>query len=129
MIQSAAELLKCKSFNENHILFELFYSEASEKTTVSSKNSKATIIYDDETLSLEVPENMTILDAALQKNIDVPYSCQGGVCSSCIAKVSSGSASMLQNNILTDSEIKEGLVLTCQAVPKTQEITVDFDDV
>jgi ring-1,2-phenylacetyl-CoA epoxidase subunit PaaE len=129
MIQSATELLKDKSFNENQILFELFYSEASEKTTVSSKNSKATIIYDDETLSLEVPKNMTILDAALQKNIDVPYSCQGGVCSSCIAKVSSGSASMLQNNILTDSEIEEGLVLTCQAVPKTQEITVDFDDV
>ena len=129
MIQSATELLKGKSFNENQILFELFYSEASEKTIVSSKNSKATIIYDDETLTLEVPENMTILDAALQKNIDVPYSCQGGVCSSCIAKVSSGSASMLQNNILTDSEIEEGLVLTCQAVPKTQEITVDFDDV
>jgi len=129
MIQSATELLKGKSFNENQILFELFYSKASEKTTVSSKNSKATIIYDDETLSLEVPENMTILDAALQKNIDVPYSCQGGVCSSCIAKVSLGSASMLQNNILTDSEIEEGLVLTCQAVPKTQEITVDFDDV
>jgi len=129
MILSATELLKDKSFNENQILFELFYSEASQKTTVLSKNSKATIIYDDETLSLEVPENMTILDAALQKNIDVPYSCQGGVCSSCIAKVSSGSASMLQNNILTDSEIKEGLVLTCQAVPKTQEITVDFDDV
>jgi len=129
MIQSATKLLKDKSFNENQILFELFYSEASEKTTVTSKNSKATIIYDDETLSLEVPENMTILDAALQKNIDVPYSCQGGVCSSCIAKVSSGSASMLQNNILTDSEIEEGLVLTCQAVPKTQEITVDFDDV
>jgi ring-1,2-phenylacetyl-CoA epoxidase subunit PaaE len=129
MIQSATELLKDKSFNENQILYELFYSKASEKTTVSSKNSKATIIYDDETLSLEVPENMTILDAALQKNIDVPYSCQGGVCSSCIAKVSSGSASMLQNNILTDSEIEEGLVLTCQAVPKTQEITVDFDDV
>ena len=129
MIQSATKLLKGKSFNENQILFELFYSEASEKITVSSKNSKATIIYEDETLSLEVPENMTILDAALQKNIDVPYSCQGGVCSSCIAKVSSGSASMLQNNILTDSEIEEGLVLTCQAIPKTKEITVDFDDV
>ena len=129
MIQSATELLKSESFNENQILYELFYSEASEKNTVSSKNSKATIIYDDETLTLEVPKNMTILDAALQKNIDVPYSCQGGVCSSCIAKVSSGSASMLQNNILTDSEIEEGLVLTCQAVPKTQEITVDFDDV
>ena len=129
MIQSAIELLKSESFKENQILYELFYSEASKKTAVPSKSSKATIIYDDETLSLEVPENMTILDAALQKNIDVPYSCQGGVCSSCIAKVSSGSASMIQNNILTDSEIEEGLVLTCQAIPKTQEITVDFDDV
>ena len=79
MIQSATELLKDKSFNENQILFELFYSEASKKNTVSSKSSKATIIYDDETLSLEVPQNMTILDAALQKNIDVPYSCQGGL--------------------------------------------------
>jgi ring-1,2-phenylacetyl-CoA epoxidase subunit PaaE len=36
---------------------------------------------------------------------------------------------MLQNNILTDSEIEEGLVLTCQAIPLSKEITVDFDDV
>ena len=72
---------------------------------------------------------MTILDAALQKNIDVPYSCQGGVCSSCIAKISSGTATMLQNNILTESEIEEGLVLTCQAVPQSPSITIDFDDV
>ena len=63
------------------------------------------------------------------KNIDVPYSCQGGVCSSCIAKISSGTATMLQNNILTESEIEEGLVLTCQAVPQSPSITVDFDDV
>ena len=72
---------------------------------------------------------MTILDAALQKNIDVPYSCQGGVCSSCIAKISSGTATMIQNNILTESEIEEGLVLTCQAVPQSPSITIDFDDV
>jgi ring-1,2-phenylacetyl-CoA epoxidase subunit PaaE len=72
---------------------------------------------------------MTILDAALQKNLDVPYSCQGGVCSSCIAKITSGSANMLQNNILTDSEIEEGLVLTCQAVPSSKDITIDYDDV
>ena len=59
----------------------------------------------------------------------MPYSCQGGVCSSCIAKIKSGSATMIQNNILTDSEVEEGLVLTCQAIPETKEITVDFDDV
>ena len=80
-------------------------------------------------ISLDIPKEMTILDAALLKNIDVPYSCQGGVCSSCIAKISSGTATMLQNNILTESEIEEGLVLTCQAVPQSPSITIDFDDV
>ena len=45
------------------------------------------------------------------------------------AKITSGSATMIQNNILTDEEVKEGLVLTCQAIPETKEITIDFDDV
>ena len=129
MIENASEILKESSFNNDQIMFELFYSKASKDISVSSNNSLATIIYDEEKITLEVPENKTVLDAALEKNIDVPYSCQGGVCSSCIAKISLGSAKMLQNNILTDSEIEEGLVLTCQAIPLSKEITVDFDDV
>jgi ring-1,2-phenylacetyl-CoA epoxidase subunit PaaE len=107
----------------------LFYSKSDTSVSESGSGSAAKIIYDQETIELDVPKKMTILDAALQKNIDVPYSCQGGVCSSCIAKITVGSATMIQNNILTDSEIKEGLVLTCQAIPETKEITVDFDDV
>ena len=117
------------SFNKESILYELFYSIENEKNKVSNSGSSATLIYDDETISLDIPKEMTILDAALQKNIDVPYSCQGGVCSSCIAKISSGTATMIQNNILTESEIEEGLVLTCQAVPQSRSITIDFDDV
>ena len=74
-------------------------------------------------------KKMTILDAALQKNLDVPFSCQGGVCASCIAKITNGSANMIQNNILTDSEVEEGLVLTCQAIPSSKKITVNYDDV
>ena len=58
-----------------------------------------------------------------------PYSCQGGVCSSCIGKITDGSATMIQNNILTDAEVKEGLVLACQAIPTSQSISIDFDDV
>ena len=111
------------------VLFELFYSKPVTKSGENGDGSTAKIIYDEEILELIVPKKMTILDAALQKNIDVPYSCQGGVCSSCIAKITTGSATMIQNNILTDSEIDEGLVLTCQAVPQTNEITVDYDDV
>ena len=129
MIKNSSETLEKMSINKESILYELFYSSENEKNKVSNSGSNATLIYDDETISLDIPKEMTILDAALQKNIDVPYSCQGGVCSSCIAKISSGTATMLQNNILTESEIEEGLVLTCQAVPQSPSITIDFDDV
>ena len=68
-----------------------------------------------------------ILAANLRNNIDAPYSCQGGVCSSCLAKVTEGKAVMVKNSILTDGELEEGLILTCQAHPTTPKITIDFD--
>ena len=74
-------------------------------------------------------QKKTILEAALDQDLDAPYSCQGGICSSCIAKITEGNAVMRQNNILTDSEVADGLVLTCQAQPTTAKITVDYDDV
>ena len=130
MIENSKDTLEKLNYPDSKVLYELFFSKSVlEKDNKKGNGSTAKIIYDEEILDLDVPEKMTILDAALQKNIDVPYSCQGGVCSSCIAKITSGSATMIQNNILTDSEIEEGLVLTCQAVPETKEITVDFDDV
>ena len=130
MIENSKDTLEKLNYPDSKVLYELFFSKSVlEKDNEKGSGSAAKIIYDEEILDLDVPEKMTILDAALQKNIDVPYSCQGGVCSSCIAKITSGSATMIQNNILTDSEIEEGLVLTCQAVPETREITVDFDDV
>ena len=129
MIENSREVLEKSNYPENKVLFELFYSKPVTKSGENGDGSTAKIIYDEEILELVVPKKMTILDAALQKNIDVPYSCQGGVCSSCIAKITTGSATMIQNNILTDSEIDEGLVLTCQAIPQTNEITVDYDDV
>jgi ring-1,2-phenylacetyl-CoA epoxidase subunit PaaE len=65
----------------------------------------------------------------LKQGIDAPYSCQGGICSSCLARITSGTAEMKKNSILTDSEIAEGLILTCQAHPTSAEIYVDYDDV
>ena len=49
-----------------------------------------------------MPQKQTVLEAALDQDIDAPYSCQGGICSSCIARVTEGKATMRQNNILTD---------------------------
>jgi ring-1,2-phenylacetyl-CoA epoxidase subunit PaaE len=70
-----------------------------------------------------------VLDAVLKERIDAPYSCQGGVCSSCIARVTEGKAEMVKNQILTDGEIADGLILTCQAHPLTPILKVDYDDV
>ena len=69
------------------------------------------------------------LAAALRNHIDAPYSCQGGVCSSCLGKVTEGKAVMTKNSILTDGEVADGFILTCQAHPVTPKITIDFDDV
>ena len=71
----------------------------------------------------------TILEAALDEDLDAPYSCQGGICSSCLARLKEGNATMRQNNILTDSEVAEGLILTCQANPTSPTVVVDYDDV
>ena len=70
-----------------------------------------------------------LLDAVLDEDIDAPYSCQGGVCSTCIARVTEGSAVMEQNQILTDSEVADGLILTCQSHPTSSTLKIDYDDV
>jgi ring-1,2-phenylacetyl-CoA epoxidase subunit PaaE len=87
------------------------------------------LTYDEVTHTLELASGKTLLDIALQAKLDVPYSCQGGVCSSCIARVTEGKAIMESNQILTDTEIEEGLVLTCQAIAQSEKIQVDYDDV
>jgi ring-1,2-phenylacetyl-CoA epoxidase subunit PaaE len=96
---------------------------------IASGSTKITITVDEETTTFEMSQKQTILEAALDEDIDAPYSCQGGICSSCLARIKEGEAVMRQNNILTESEVAEGLVLTCQAHPTTPTIVVDYDDV
>lgn len=69
----------------------------------------------------------TVLDAALAAGVDAPYSCKNGMCSTCRARVTHGTAAMDVNYSLSDIEVAKGYVLTCQARPTTAEVTVDFD--
>jgi ring-1,2-phenylacetyl-CoA epoxidase subunit PaaE len=126
------ELLK-NNIKEEKIFFELFSSTSSleTKNNLNSNNSfcEATIQFEDSTEKIKILKDQTVLDAALSKDIEVPYSCKGGVCSSCICRIKEGGAQMRQNSVLTDKEVEEGLVLSCQAVPTTANLIVDFDDV
>ena len=119
-----------KGFDEDNILFELFTSsiQGSHKNN-DIEEGLLNIKYDDITHELMLNQNKTLLEIALNAKIDVPYSCQGGVCSSCIARVTEGKVDMTNNQILTDEEIQEGLILSCQAIPKSNKIKIDFDDV
>jgi ring-1,2-phenylacetyl-CoA epoxidase subunit PaaE len=131
MIKTTSDLLSKNGVQNDHILFELFTSSniPQDKSAVSDGMSEITLIVDDEKTTLLMNQSQTVLEVALENDIDAPYSCQGGVCSSCICRVTEGSAIMRQNNILTDSEVNEGLVLSCQAEPTSSIIKVDFDDI
>ena len=92
-------------------------------------NTKVTLILDGEKNDFTMENDSNILDEALSNGIDVPYSCQGGVCLTCMGKVKKGNVEMEENGMLSDDEIDEGLVLTCISKPNSDEIIIDYDDV
>ncbi|WP_367756349.1 2Fe-2S iron-sulfur cluster-binding protein [Flavobacterium sp. WC2430] len=131
MIETVTNVLKEKNVKESAIKYELFTTSTHENVITESLegHSKITVMVDDEETTFEMSQKQTILEASLKQGIDAPYSCQGGICSSCLARVTVGTAEMTKNSILTDKEIADGLILTCQAHPTSENIYIDFDDV
>lgn len=131
MIHLVTDTLIENDVPKDKIHFELFTASEikEEMPIVAEGQTKVKVIVDDEEFDITMDKKMLVLDAVLKENIDAPYSCQGGVCSSCIAKVKEGKAEMVKNQILTDGEIADGYILTCQAHPTTPTLTVDYDDV
>ena len=130
MIETVSNNLLDCGIDKTSILFELFSSSVkSEEIKGKTESTSLEIIYDELTHKFENMDGKSVLDTALQNNLEVPYSCQGGVCSSCIARIKSGTAEMAANQILTDEEIEEGLILTCQAHATSSHLVVDYDDV
>ena len=133
MIHTVKDVLTEHGIASDRIHFELF--KAAKQTddsiveSVQSGKTKVTIMLDDEKFTFEMTAAQSVLEAALDANLDAPYSCQGGICSSCLARLKEGKVKMRQNNILTDSEVAEGLILTCQSHPLTPTIYVDYDDI
>jgi ring-1,2-phenylacetyl-CoA epoxidase subunit PaaE len=130
MIDTVSSVLKEQGVNEKQIHFELF-NTAEEGLLIEPHdgNTTLTVTVDDETETFVMAQNKSVLEAVLEQKIDAPYSCQGGICSTCIARIIEGKAEMRKNQILTDDEIADGLVLTCQAHPTSAKLVIDYDDV
>ncbi len=131
MIHTVTDTLADNGISKDKIHFELFTAtEIKDELPVTAEGeTQIEVVVDDETFSFTMDKKMLVLDAVLKQNIDAPYSCQGGVCSSCIAKITEGKAEMVKNQILTDKEIADGLILTCQAHALTPTLKVNYDDV
>lgn len=103
-------------------------AKAEGAATGASVNSEITVIqYGFETQMKLNTEGLSILDAAIEAGVDAPFSCKGAVCCTCRAKVIEGKVKMDANFALTDAEVEEGFILTCQAHPLTEKVVIDFD--
>ncbi|WP_370226852.1 2Fe-2S iron-sulfur cluster-binding protein [Mesoflavibacter sp.] len=133
MINTVKDVLAENNIEDSKIFFELFTTTSSvsveDLEEVTDGTTSITVIVDDEEKTFTMSQQQSVLEAALEQDLDAPYSCQGGICSSCLARVKEGKATMRQNNILTDNEVAEGLILTCQAHPVSAKIIVDYDDI
>ncbi len=125
----AAETLKVP---KEHVHKENFASHLAETPVISVNGSKAgeelvTIRYRKKEYKVKVPVNSSILEAALDENIDLPYSCQSGMCTACMGKCTSGKVQMSDPDGLSDNEVKKGYVLTCVARPVTSDVVIEID--
>lgn len=128
MITTVQEVLTENNIDSSAIHYELFTSSATSSEGSVEGSATLKVVVDDEEITVNADKKLTLLDNVLNEDIDAPYSCKGGVCCSCICRVVEGEANMPVNNLLTDSEIAEGLVLACQTYAVSDSLKIDFDD-
>lgn len=139
MMLTIAAALREQGVPDERIKFELFASgqPGRARTRVVSSNAavagnsisvEATVTLDGATRTLHMPRHgQSLLEAALAAELDAPYSCKAGVCSTCRAKVLEGEVEMAVNHALEDYEVRAGYVLTCQCFPLSERIVVSYD--
>jgi ring-1,2-phenylacetyl-CoA epoxidase subunit PaaE len=135
MIKGAIDALKFYGVSDEKVHFELFTEAVllKNETPITAQDFDGTaqveIILDGMNTSFPLnTKKETILEAALNFGLDAPYSCKGGVCSTCRAKVLEGSVHMKNNLTLTDKEVEEGYILTCQSHPSSEKVQISYDD-
>lgn len=136
MMLGIRDALQKHGLTKEQIKFELFASaqtgrakrRAESTSAVNSKEATAaTVRMDGEIRSFEMTKNQTILEAALENNMDAPHACKAGVCSTCMCRVIEGEVDMVTNHALEDYEVEKGYVLSCQSYPISSKVVVDYE--
>lgn len=135
MMEQVKEQLLAQGLEKDQIKLELFASamhkgpRPERATSVKgTKGCSVKVVHHGLAREFSMPKNKeSVLDAALEEGIDLPYSCKGGVCGTCRAKLLEGEVDMDANYSLEDYEVARGFVLTCQSFPITDSIQIDLD--
>jgi ring-1,2-phenylacetyl-CoA epoxidase subunit PaaE len=134
MIEAAEAQLALFGVPKSKIKKELFSAPAPKEDTSNTEAAKevsstVTVFLEGEEIHIKYKaKGKGIIDTLNNEGYDPPYSCRGGVCSTCKAKILEGTATMKINYSLTDEDIEEGYVLCCQAIPTSEKLTLSFDE-
>jgi ring-1,2-phenylacetyl-CoA epoxidase subunit PaaE len=134
LAEAATEALTALGLSREHIHAEHFTpapGSAPRPAPTIAPDAKpaaeADITIDGVTRRVPLAEGETVLEAGLRAGLDLPWSCRGGMCCTCRAKVTEGAVAMDTNYSLQPWELEAGFVLTCQSRPKTGHLAVDYD--
>jgi ring-1,2-phenylacetyl-CoA epoxidase subunit PaaE len=135
MMLGIVEALRSHGLDDSQIKFELFGAgqqgrlakQAISERAEGSKGTDATVTFEGADYTFKMPKDQSVLEAALANNLDAPFACKAGVCSTCIAKVTEGEYEMLSNHALEDYEVEAGYVLTCQCYALSDTLSVNYD--
>ncbi|AVW93696.1 MULTISPECIES: 1,2-phenylacetyl-CoA epoxidase subunit PaaE [Roseobacteraceae] len=138
MMLTIADSLRKQGLSDAQIKFELFASgqggrakkrAVSHRTGSVGNTCDVSVTLDGVTRNFTMPKDGTVvLDAALSNNMDAPYACKAGVCSTCRAKVLEGEVEMEINHALEDYEVRAGYVLSCQCIPLSDKVVLSYDE-
>lgn len=134
MMLMVRDKLSAMGVPQEKIHLELFTSplgklggETAKPKSHTKAKSEIIIQLDGHSTSIPYNSDESILDVAFNEGLDLPYACKGGVCSTCMACVEEGEVEMEVNYALEPDELEKGMVLTCQARPKTSKVKLNFD--
>ena len=134
LVESAIGLLAELGVPRGRVHRELFYVEDTPpaqathaEATGRGPGAEVTVLLDGRSSTVTVPHGTAVLDGAQRVRPDLPFACKGGVCGTCRALLVDGEVTMRRNYALEQEELDAGYVLTCQSLPVSDQITVDYD--
>jgi ring-1,2-phenylacetyl-CoA epoxidase subunit PaaE len=136
MTEDAREVLGSLGVPAERMHRELFYVDAPPPAPLRPDETgdipvgervEASVVLNGRTTPMSLPRDVALLDAAQRHRSDLPFACRGGVCGTCRAKVTSGEVRMRRNFALEPDEVAAGYVLTCQSLPVSAQVTLDYD--